>query len=103
MPCRESGHTVDAGTADGWDAQIAHVVGGQRHERLELAALGQHDRISIADIVPAEGVDRATLVRRTGQGAGFGTSIELARAQIRDFPSGDGRKEQCIAQVPVRA
>src|SRR6266545_7989005 len=72
---------VDAGATDRWDAEVARVVGGQRHERFELAALGQHDRVRIANVVPAKGVDCATVARRSRQGAGLGTDSKLARAQ----------------------
>jgi hypothetical protein len=94
---------VDTGATDGWDTEVARVVGGQRHERFELAALGQHDHVRIANVIPAEGVDCATLARRSRQGARLGTSAELACAQIGNLTFGDGREEQCAAEVPVRA
>ncbi len=54
---------MDAGAANRWDAEVARLVGGQRNERFELAALGQHDRVSTGNVVPAEGVDCATVAR----------------------------------------
>src|SRR5690348_445110 len=49
---------IDAGKANRRHGQRAVIVGRQWHKGLELAALGQHDRLSVIELIPAKRVDR---------------------------------------------